>query len=155
MERIRLGTRRPFSRKKNIIRAAFKKGARKTSKPPNNGKCWTIDWKRSLVDGARPRSLPAGGYEPPCRPRYTVKRSIFTPTQIWYHCVRTIFVHVGKIIPLRSMHSNSRYQHLKVLSERVATILFHVDISGLWNLRTLNSVGTLLLVTFFYQIQWW
>ncbi len=31
----------------------------------------------SLLDGARPRSLPAGGYEPIDRPRYTVKRSIF------------------------------------------------------------------------------
>ncbi len=34
----------------------------------------------SLLDGVRPRSLLAGGYEPPGRPRYTVKRSIFTPT---------------------------------------------------------------------------
>ncbi len=32
------------------------------------------------LDGARPRSLPAGSYEPPCRPRYTVKRSIFRPS---------------------------------------------------------------------------
>ncbi len=79
------------------------------------------------VDGARPRSLPAGGYEPhrrglcmraapACRPRYMVNRSIFT-TQIWYHCVQTIFVHVKKNIPLGSMPPNSRYQHLKVLSE--------------------------------------
>ncbi len=77
-----------------------------------------------LLDGARPRSLPAGGYEPPCRPRYTVKWAIFTPTQIWYHCVRTIFVHVGKNIPLKSMHYSSRYEHLNLLSERMAAILF-------------------------------
>ncbi len=32
------------------------------------------------VDGARPRSLPAGGYEPPCHPHYTIKQSTFTPT---------------------------------------------------------------------------
>ncbi len=52
-------------------------------------------------------------------------------TQIWYHCIQTTFVHVEQDISLRSMPTNSRFQHLKVLSERVATILFHVDISGL------------------------
>ncbi len=49
----------------------------------------TLSSLESLLDGARPRSLPAGGYEPPRRPRYTVKRSIFTPTsttQTWYRC---------------------------------------------------------------------
>ncbi len=65
-------------------------------------------FSKSLLDGARPRSLSAGGYEPPCRPRYTVKRSIFTPTttQIWYHCDRTIFVHVEKHIPIGSIPPN-------------------------------------------------
>ncbi len=87
------------------------------------------DKTKRLLDGVRPRSLPAGSYEPPCRPRYTVKRSIFTPstTQIWYHCVRTTFVHVEKNIPFRSMPTNSRYQHLNLLSEKVAAILFYVD----------------------------
>ncbi len=73
--------------------------------------------------------------------------------QIWYHCVQTIFAHVEKNIPSRSMLTSSRFQHLKVLSERMAAILFHVDISGLWNLRTLNSVGTLLLATFFTRFK--
>ncbi len=41
----------------------------------------------SMVDGARPRSLPAGGYEPYRRPRYTIKRGtvkrfIFTWTTL-------------------------------------------------------------------------
>ncbi len=43
---------------------------------------------QQMVDGARPRSLPAGSYGPPCHPRYIVKRSIYTPTTtqiIWYH----------------------------------------------------------------------
>ncbi len=82
----------------------------------------------SLLDGARPRSLPAGSYEPLCRPRYTEKAVYLYPdlqpkfgtivTQIGYHCVRSIFVHVEKNIPLQSMPTNSRYQHLNLLSER-------------------------------------
>ena len=34
------------------------------------------------------------------------------------------------------MTSKSRYKPSKLLSERVATILFHVDIRGMGNLRT-------------------
>ena len=34
-------------------------------------------WTRlSLLDGARPRSLLAGGYEPPCRPFYTARNRV-------------------------------------------------------------------------------
>ena len=41
--------------------------------------------------------------------RKKLLRSRQSTTQIWYHCVQTIFVHVEKNIPLRSMTSNSRY----------------------------------------------
>ncbi len=37
---------------------------------------WLEDLPSRWFDGARPQSSPAGGYEPPCRPRYTVKRSM-------------------------------------------------------------------------------
>ncbi len=93
----------------------------------------------TTLDGARPRSLPAGGYEPPCRQRYTVKRSVFTPTQIWYHCVRTTFVNVGKTFPLNSMHSNSRYQHLNLLSEIERPPFCLLTVSGMETCGLLNG----------------
>ncbi len=112
------------------VRLDDMKGSRQKK---NNNKHPRVEKDRwgapSVFTGGRLRT---GG-----RPRYTVKRSIFSPTttRIWYHCVQTTFVYLQKNIPLRSMPNSSRYQDLNLLSERMATILF-VDISGMGNLRT-------------------